>query len=470
MIGLAVMGQNLVLNFQENAYQVSVYNRTYAKTKEFEASNPFPEKLIASKDIPSFVASLEQPRKILLMVKAGDAVDAFIDQLRPHLSPGDIIIDGGNSHYEETQRRLDALASEGFSYIGLGISGGEEGARHGPSLMPGGDQMAWEEVKQMFESVAAQVDGLPCCTFLGKGGAGHFVKMVHNGIEYADMQLIAEVYQILKELGKMSHDEMAKVFDQWNQKELKSYLIEITRDILSHKEEGKAPLDYIMDVAGQKGTGRWTVASALELGAPISAISEAVFARFISSIKEERIFASKQLTHTARGAIPCASELSTWAFQALYAAKIVSYAQGFDLIRRANLHFSWDIPLAQSALIWRGGCIIRSQFLNDIAKAYQKEEGLLNLMLDDFFKKSLLACQESWRKLLSLGISQGIPLPAMSACLAYFDSYRQPESSAKLIQAQRDYFGAHTYERTDRPRGEFFHTDWAMIKEKSTTH
>ncbi len=461
LIGLAVMGQNLVMNMNDHGFTVSVYNRTGSVTDEFLATSAKGSKVQGYHSLPELVASLKKPRRVFILVKAGAAVDAVIDQLVPLLEPGDIVIDGGNSHFPDSQRRYDALKQKGLRFIGTGVSGGEEGARRGPSIMPGGDPEAWPHVKEILQSVSAKVDGEPCCDWVGKGGAGHYVKMVHNGIEYGDMQLIAEAYQLLHEGIGLSADELHGVFDQWNRGVLDSYLIEITRDIFGVKDEDGAPLvDKILDTAGQKGTGKWTSVSALDLGMPVTLIGEAVFARALSSLKDERARASRSL----KGPTP-KYDGDKQAFvadveKALYASKIVSYAQGYMLLREASLENQWDLNFGSIALMWRGGCIIRSRFLGDIKKAFDKNPKLENLLLDGFFQNAMAESQEGWRKTVAHGALMGIPTPAMSSALAFYDGYRRERLPANLVQAQRDYFGAHTYERLDKPRGEFFHTNW----------
>jgi 6-phosphogluconate dehydrogenase len=463
LIGLAVMGENLVLNMESKGFTVAVYNRTLEKVDNFANGRGKGKKIIATHSIKELVSSLKKPRKIMLMVKAGQAVDDFIEQLLPHLEQGDIIIDGGNSHFPDTTRRTKYVESKGFLYIGTGVSGGEEGALRGPSIMPGGSKAAWEHVKPIFQAIAAKTDkGEPCCDWVGECGAGHFVKMVHNGIEYGDMQLICETYQVMHDCLKMNNEEMHKVFAEWNEGELNSYLIEITRDILAYKnEEGKYVLDLILDAAGQKGTGKWTVMAALDAGQPLTLISEAVFARCISALKEERVAASRVLQgpKTVEFKGNRASMIKALR-KALYASKIVSYAQGYQLMRQAAKEYGWNLNYGGIALMWRGGCIIRSAFLGKIKQAFNKNPGLVNLLLDPFFARVVKGAQTSWRKVIQTAIKYGIPMPAMSSALTYYDAYRTERLSANLLQAQRDYFGAHTYERVDKPRGEFFHTNW----------
>jgi 6-phosphogluconate dehydrogenase len=462
LIGLAVMGQNLVLNMADNGYRVAVYNRTTSKVDDFLAGPANGASIVGTYSLEELVAQLGTPRKVMLMVKAGEVVDRFIDMLVPLLEPGDVIIDGGNSHYPDSTRRTAYLRDKGLRFIGTGISGGEEGARHGPSIMPGGDPEAWPLVKDIFQSIAAQVDGQPCCQWVGQDGAGHFVKMVHNGIEYGDMQLICEAYALMESALGMSHDQMHDTFAEWNTGVLDSYLIEITADILTEKDTDGAPLvTKILDTAGQKGTGKWTGISALDLGVPLTLIGEAVFARVLSSLKEERTRASGILG--LRVSQPVQGETSEYLqalHDALYASKIISYAQGFMLMREAAKEQSWDLNYGEIALMWRGGCIIRSKFLGNIKAAFDNNPQLDNLALDGFFTSALKKAEAGWRKAVMLAVEQGIPTPAIASALAYFDGYRSERLPANLLQAQRDYFGAHTYERLDKPRGEFFHTDW----------
>jgi 6-phosphogluconate dehydrogenase len=462
LVGLAVMGENLVLNMESRGFTVAVYNRTVDKVDGFINGRGKGKKIIGTHTITELIQSLKTPRKIMLMVKAGKPVDEFIDLLTPHMSQGDIIIDGGNSHFPDSIRRTKYLESKGFYFIGTGVSGGEEGALLGPSIMPGGSTAAWQFIKPIFQSIAAKVeDGTPCCDWVGNDGAGHFVKMVHNGIEYGDMQLISEAYQIMKDLLGMSADEMHLVFKKWNSGELDSYLVEITRNILAYKDDdGKPLVDKILDTAGQKGTGKWTSVTSLDLGIPLTLISEAVYARCLSAIKDERIAASKMLN----GPIPKFTG-DKQAFlndleKALYASKIVSYAQGFTLLRAAAEEFKWNLNYGGIALLWRGGCIIRSVFLGKIKEAFENNPALTNLLLDPFFKEKIESSQEAWRRVLSTAVMNGIWAPAFSTALNYFDGYRNGRLPANLLQAQRDYFGAHMYERIDKPRGEFFHTNW----------
>jgi 6-phosphogluconate dehydrogenase len=461
LIGLAVMGQNLVLNMNDHGYRVAVYNRTTSTMTDFIEGPAAGTGVVGFASLEALVASLKRPRRVMLMVKAGRAVDAVIAQLVELLEPGDIVIDGGNSNYEDSERRQAELAERELLFLGSGVSGGEEGARRGPSIMPGGPLPAWEAVRPIFQAIAAQVDGDPCCEWMGEGGAGHFVKMVHNGIEYGDMQLIAEAYHLMRDGLGMSASEMHGVFAEWNEGKLDSYLIEITRDILdTHDEDGELVLDQILDAAGQKGTGRWTAQGALEKGIPLTLITEAVFARSLSALKGERVAASSRLSGPDE---PFAGDRAAFLsdlHDALYAAKIASYAQGYMLLRAAKEEYGWSLDLAKSAKIWRGGCIIRSRFLNDIMAAYDTEPELDNLLLAPFFAGEVAAAQGGWRRVIAQAVTLGIPVPAMSAALAFFDGYRRADLPANLIQAQRDYFGAHTYERVDRPRGEHFHTDW----------
>ena len=462
LIGLAVMGQNLVLNMNDHGYVVAVYNRTVSKVDDFLANEAKGTKVVGAHSIEELVGLLKRPRRIMLLVKAGSAVDQFIDQLLPFLEAGDIIIDGGNSYYEDSVRRFKDLKEKGILFVGSGVSGGEEGARHGPSLMPGGAPEAWPHIKAIFQSVAAKVEGgIPCCDWVGESGAGHFVKMVHNGIEYGDMQLICEAYHLLSSIG-LSNDEIAKTFTDWNKGELDSYLIEITSNILKFKDEDGGPLvEKILDTAGQKGTGKWTVLSGLDNAAPVSLIAEAVFARIISSLKDERVAASAVLTGPApkkfEGDVAATVEDIR---QALYASKIISYAQGYMLLRNVSIANKWKLNLGGIALMWRGGCIIRSRFLGDIKSAYDRNPNLSNLLLDSFFTEAVSKAQDGWRRTVALGALTGIPTTTFSNALSFYDSYRSARLPANLLQAQRDYFGAHTYERTDRPRGEFSHTNW----------
>lgn len=462
LIGLAVMGENLVLNMESKGFQVTVYNRTTQKVDDFLAGRAKGKNIVGARTVEELVRSLARPRKIMIMVKAGSAVDDMINTLIPYLEKGDIIIDGGNTHFPDTNRRTAFVESKGLLYIGTGVSGGEEGALLGPSIMPGGSKEAWPFVKPIFQAIAAKVeDGTPCCDWVGENGAGHFVKMVHNGIEYGDMQLICEAYQVMKDLLGMSADEMHLIFKEWNKGELDSYLIEITRDILAFKDEdGKPLVDKILDTAGQKGTGKWTGVAALDLGIPLTLIGEAVFARCLSAVKEERVKASKIL----QGPVPSFNgnrdQFINDLKDALYASKIVSYAQGYSLMKAAALEYGWDLNYGGIALMWRGGCIIRSAFLSKIKEAFDNDPAITNLLLDPFFREKVEKSQKGWRNVVSAALLNGIPVPAISSALGYFDGYRCERLPANLLQAQRDYFGAHTYERTDKPRGEFFHTNW----------
>jgi 6-phosphogluconate dehydrogenase len=462
LVGLAVMGENLVLNIESRGFTVAVYNRTVEKVDDFVRGRAQGKRILGAHSIEELVATLKSPRKVMLMVKAGKPVDDFIELLLPHLEKGDIIIDGGNSHFPDTIRRTKYLESKGFLFIGTGVSGGEEGALRGPSVMPGGSPAAWPHVKPIFQAIAAKVeDGTPCCDWVGNDGAGHFVKMVHNGIEYGDMQLICEAYQIMKDQLGMSAGEMHEVFKKWNKGDLDSYLIEITRDILAYLDEDGQPLvDKILDTAGQKGTGKWTSVVSLDLGVPLTMISEAVFARCLSAAKEERTAASQVLAGPAAKFAGDRKSFLDDLEKALYASKIVSYTQGYVLLKAAAAEFKWDLNYGGIALLWRGGCIIRSVFLGKIKDAFDRNPALANLLLDPFFTGRILASQEAWRRVVSAASLYGVWVPAMSAALNYFDGYRSGRLPANLLQAQRDYFGAHMYERLDRPRGKFFHTNW----------
>ncbi|WP_372797789.1 decarboxylating NADP(+)-dependent phosphogluconate dehydrogenase [Pontiella sp.] len=462
LIGLAVMGENLVLNMESKGFTVAVFNRTVEKVEKFVSGRGAGKNFIGCASIEEFCASLERPRKVMMLVKAGGAVDNLIEQVLPYLEEGDIIIDGGNSHYPDTIRRTEYVESKGLLYIGTGVSGGEEGALLGPSIMPGGSAAAWESVKPIFQKISAHTEaGEPCCEWVGSDGAGHFVKMVHNGIEYGDMQMICETYQMMKEGLGLSNEEMHDVFKEWNESELDSYLIEITRDILGYKtEEGEAVIDAILDTAGQKGTGKWTAVSALDCGQPLTLIGEAVFARCLSALKDERVAASKVLSGPGTTFDGDKAAMIEDLKQALYASKIVSYAQGYQLMRAAAEEHGWTLNNGEIALMWRGGCIIRSVFLGKIKEAFDSNPDLVNLLLDPFFKNAVETAQASWRRVIMKSAELGIPMPAIGAALAYFDGYRSERLPANLLQAQRDYFGAHTYERLDKPRGEFFHTNW----------
>jgi 6-phosphogluconate dehydrogenase len=462
LIGLAVMGENLVLNMESKGFTVSVFNRSTQKVDDFLAGRARGKKIIGTHSVEELVGSLERPRKVMLMIKAGNAVDDMIKILIPHLSQGDIIIDGGNTHYPDTNRRTAFVESKGFLYVGTGVSGGEEGALLGPSIMPGGSKAAWQYVKPIFQAIAAKVeDGTPCCDWVGENGAGHFVKMVHNGIEYGDMQLITEAYQIMRDLLHLTADEMHMIFKEWNEGELDSYLIEITRDILAYKDsDGKPLVDKILDTAGQKGTGKWTAVTALDMGIPLTLIGEAVFSRCLSAIKDERVEASKILYGPVPDYTGDKIKLINEIKEALYASKIVSYAQGYELMKAAAKEYGWQLNYGGIALMWRGGCIIRSAFLDKIKDAFDNNPSITNLLLDPFFKDKVEQAQSGWRNVVSAAAMNGIAIPAISSALGYFDGYRCEKLPANLLQAQRDYFGAHTYERTDKPRGEFFHTNW----------
>ncbi|MBN1846832.1 MAG: decarboxylating NADP(+)-dependent phosphogluconate dehydrogenase [Sedimentisphaerales bacterium] len=462
LIGLAVMGENLILNMESKGFTVACFNRTVAKVDRFLAGRAQGKRIIGCHSIEELTASLKTPRKVMLMVKAGEAVDAFIDLVLPHLADGDILIDGGNSHFPDTIRRAAYVEGRGKRYIGTGVSGGEEGALRGPSIMPGGTPSAWEHVKPIFQKIAAHTaEGEPCCDWVGEGGAGHFVKMVHNGIEYGDMQLICETYHLMRDGLGMSNQEMHEVFAAWNRGPLDSYLIEITRDILAYRnEEGRHVLDRILDTAGQKGTGKWTGIEALNQGQPLTLIAEAVFARCLSALKDERLSASKVLAGPRPVPRSDRQGFIDDLQQALYAAKIVSYAQGYQLMRAAAGQYRWNLNYGGIALMWRGGCIIRSAFLGRIKQAFDRNPKLVNLLLDPFFAEAMSAAQASWRRVAAAAVEMGIPAPAITAALSYYDGYRSERLPANLLQAQRDYFGAHTYERIDKPRGEFFHTNW----------
>ncbi len=463
LIGLAVMGQNLVLNMNDHGFRVAVFNRTVEKVDEFLQTSAAGTLVIGAKSLPELVSLLRKPRLVMLMVKAGQPVDDFIEQLSPLLDAGDVIIDGGNSNYQDSIRRASQLEANGLLFIGSGISGGEEGARHGPSIMPGGSPAAWPLVKPIFQSIAAKVGEAqePCCDWVGENGAGHFVKMVHNGIEYGDMQLIAEAYHLMREGLGLDADAMAEFFQKWNHGKLDSYLIEITADILAFKDDDGQPLlDKILDAAGQKGTGKWTGISALELGIPLSLIVEAVFCRALSALKNERLQASRQLSGPPAHIPQDASVFVNDLHDALYASKIISYTQGYMLMRAATDQYQWNLNYGGIALMWRGGCIIRSAFLGQIKQAFQRQPHLENLLLDEYFTNEIHAAQPAWRRVLSAALQAGIPTPAMSSALSFYDGYRRGWLPANLLQAQRDYFGAHTYERVDQPRGQFFHTKW----------
>lgn len=462
LIGLAVMGQNLVLNMNDHGFTVAVFNRTVSKVDDFLNKEAKGTKVIGARSIEELVSHLKRPRRVMMLVKAGEAVDEFIEQLLPHLEPGDIIIDGGNSLFQDSIRRTKYLESKGFLFVGSGVSGGEEGARHGPSLMPGGSPSAWAFIKEIFQKIAAKVeDGAPCCEWVGENGSGHYVKMVHNGIEYGDMQLICEAYHLMKDGLSMTPDEMHQVFADWNKGDLDSFLIEITADILAFKDTDGEPLvDKILDTAGQKGTGKWTVMNSQELGIPITLMAEAVYSRCVSALKDARVAASKKLKGPRPSISGDRTKFVESIRQALYASKIVSYAQGYMLMRAAAQEYGWNLNCGGIALMWRGGCIIRSRFLGKIGEAFDKNKKLSNLMLDPFFRKAIKDCQRSWRNVVAMAAKKGIPTPAFSTALAFYDSYRSARLPANLLQAQRDYFGAHTYERLDQPRGTYFHTNW----------
>ena len=481
LIGLAVMGQNLALNIADHGFQISVFNRTTEKTEKFVAENPnTPGGLVGTKTLEEFVQSIAKPRKIVLLVQAGKGTDAVIDSLVPLLDQNDIIIDGGNSLFIDTIRREKALREKGLRFIGSGVSGGEEGARFGPALMPGGDRAAYKELEPIWNAVAAKVDaktgkplegaapgkpvvgGVPCATYIGENGAGHYVKMVHNGIEYGDMQMICEAYSLMQGLLGLKAAEMGAIFSEWNAGQLGSFLIEITADILKQKDPAskKAFVDVVLDTAGQKGTGKWTSTNALDMGVPAPTIAEAVFARCISAIKEERVAASKILKGPGKKYRGSKKALIEAIRDALYCSKICSYAQGFQLMRTAQKEYNWKLNFGEIAQIWRGGCIIRATFLQKITEAYARDPQLANLLLDPYFNKTVKKAQENWRKVVALAAECGVPAPTFSSALSYYDSYRSARLPANLLQAQRDYFGAHTYERVDQPRGKFFHVDW----------
>lgn len=461
LIGLAVMGQNLAMNMNDHGFVVSVFNRTVSKVDEFLNGAAKGSDIIGTHSMKEFIASLKRPRRVILMVKAGKAVDAFIDHCLEFMEKGDIIIDGGNSLFTDTNRRCEELEAKGILFVGSGISGGEEGARHGPSIMPGGHPDAWPHIKTILQTIAAKAgNNEPCCDWVGDLGSGHYVKMVHNGIEYGDMQLICEAYQIMKNALGLTAGEMSDVFNEWNKGKLDSYLIEITRDIFKVNENGAPLVDKILDVAGQKGTGKWTGINALELGMPVTLIAEAVFARCLSAMKDERVEASKVLKGPNVQFNGDKKQLLKDIADALYASKIISYAQGFMLMREAAKEYQWNLNYGNVAMMWRGGCIIRSAFLGDIKKAFDQNPKLDNLLLDPFFKSAIQNAQKGWRNVVSTAVQLGIPTPTISTALSFYDGYRSERLPANLLQAQRDYFGAHTYERIDKPRGEFFHTNW----------
>lgn len=460
--GLAVMGKNLILNMNDHGYKVVAYNRTKQKITDFIHDEAAGTETIGAQSIEEMVGLLKKPRRIMLMVKAGEAVDDAIAQIVPLIEAGDIIIDGGNSNFEDTARRVAEVESKGFLYIGTGVSGGEEGARNGPSIMPGGSSAAWPYVKDIFQNISAKSpDGAPCCDWVGDGGSGHYVKMVHNGIEYGDMQLIAEAYQLMRDYLKLDADQMSQVYNKWSQGDLDSYLIQITAEILAYKDEdGMALVDNILDTAGQKGTGKWTSISSADLGQPVTLISEALYSRFISALKDQRVEASKNFD---RPEVTFGGDVENFTIklgQALYASKIVSYAQGYMLLKAAATEYDWSLNYGAIAEMWSGGCIIRSRFLSDISSAYKQNPDLSNLLMAPFFTEAIKSNEESWRVIVSSAVLAGIPMPAMGTGLAFYDSYRTASLPANLLQAQRDYFGAHTYERIDKPRGEFFHTNW----------
>jgi 6-phosphogluconate dehydrogenase len=463
VVGLAVMGENLALNINDHGYKVAVFNRTVSKVEQFLADQAKGTQIVGTHSVVELCQALKRPRRIMLMVKAGEVVDQTIAQIAPHLEPGDILIDGGNSLFTDSERRVQDLAKHGILFVGCGVSGGEDGARHGPSLMPGGNPEAWPHVKEVLQAIAAKaLDGSPCCRWMGEGGAGHYVKMVHNGIEYGDMQVIGEAYQLLKEGVGLSTDELSRVFGEWNRGELDSFLIEITSAILAKRDEdGQPVIDKILDTAGQKGTGKWTAISALDLGMPLTLIGESVFARCLSALKDERVRASAVLRGPqGQGVTAAKEEFIEDVRRALYCSKLISYAQGYMLLRAAAKERSWNLDLGGIALTWSGGCIIRSVFLGDIKKAFDSHPHLDNLLLAEFFSGALNRYQGSWRKALVAAIGLGVPTPAFSTALAFYDGYRTARLPANLLQAQRDYFGAHTYERVDKPRGQFFHTNW----------
>jgi len=457
LIGLAVMGQNLVLNMNDHGFKVAVFNRTVSKVDDFLKGPAKGTKVVGTHALKELFSQLKRPRRVMMMVKAGAPVDELIEECLPYLEKGDIVIDGGNSHYPDTERRMQELQKKGILFVGAGISGGEEGARHGPSIMPGGSPEAWPFVKPIFQAIAARSDdGAPCCDWVGEGGAGHYVKMVHNGIEYGDMQLICEAYQLLRDLSDLSPEKIQQTFSNWNQGDLASYLIEITAQIFGYREkDGKLLLDQILDVAGQKGTGKWTGISALEMGIPVTLIGEAVFARCLSALKDERVAASQRFSTPKK--ISLSSESIG---QALYAAKIISYAQGFMLMRAAAAEMKWHLNYGAIALMWRGGCIIRSVFLNKIKRAYDHNQDLPSLLLDPFFQQEIIRSEAGWREAVAKAAQGGVPVPCLATALSFFDGYRSARLPANLLQAQRDFFGAHTYERVDQPRGKFFHTNW----------
>lgn len=462
LIGLAVMGENLVMNMESKGFTIAVYNRSTEKVDNFINGRAKGKKIIGCRSVEELVQALEKPRKVMMMIRAGQAVDDMIGQLLPLLEPGDVIIDGGNSYFKDTIRRTAEVTEKGLLYVGTGVSGGEEGALNGPCLMPGGNKEAWKLLQPIFTAISAKVDGdIPCCEWIGENGAGHFVKMVHNGIEYGDMQLICEAYQMMRDGMGMSSAQMHKVFEAWNHSELDSYLMEITADIMGHQDEnGETTVEKILDVAGQKGTGKWTCIAALDEKVPLTLINEAVASRCISDMKEERVQAGKSYERSNKMIADVKEEFIEDIRKALYASKIISYAQGYSLMRSAAKEYDWDLKFGNIALIWRGGCIIRSAFLGKIKEAFDRDPNLSNLILDPYFKSVIEDCLPSWRKVVATATEYGIPMPAMNAALSWFDSYTCANLPANLLQAQRDYFGAHMYERIDRPRGEMYHTNW----------
>lgn len=462
LIGLAVMGENLVMNMESKGFTIAVYNRSTEKVDNFINGRAKGKKIIGCRSVEELVQALEKPRKVMMMIRAGQAVDDMISQLLPLLEPGDVIIDGGNSYFKDTIRRTAEVTEKGLLYVGTGVSGGEEGALNGPCLMPGGNKEAWKLLQPIFTAISAKVDGdIPCCEWIGENGAGHFVKMVHNGIEYGDMQLICEAYQMMRDGMGMSSAQMHKVFEAWNHSELDSYLMEITADIMGYQDEnGETTVEKILDVAGQKGTGKWTCIAALDEKVPLTLINEAVASRCISDMKEERIQAGKSYERSNKMITDIKEEFIENIRKALYASKIISYAQGYSLMRSAAKEYDWDLKFGDIALIWRGGCIIRSAFLGKIKEAFDRDPNLSNLILDPYFKSAIEDCLPSWRKVVATATEYGIPMPAMNAALSWFDSYTCANLPANLLQAQRDYFGAHMYERIDRPRGEMYHTNW----------
>ena len=462
LIGLAVMGENLVMNMESKGFTIAVYNRSTEKVDNFINGRAKGKKIIGCRSVEELVQALEKPRKVMMMIRAGQAVDDMISQLLPLLEPGDVIIDGGNSYFKDTIRRTAEVTEKGLLYVGTGVSGGEEGALNGPCLMPGGNKEAWKLLQPIFTAISAKVEGdIPCCEWIGENGAGHFVKMVHNGIEYGDMQLICEAYQLMRDGMGMSSAQMHKVFEAWNHSELDSYLMEITADIMGHQDEnGETTVEKILDVAGQKGTGKWTCIAALDEKVPLTLINEAVASRCISDMKEERVQAGKSYERSNKMIADVKEEFIEDIRKALYASKIISYAQGYSLMRSAAKEYDWDLKFGNIALIWRGGCIIRSAFLGKIKEAFDRDPNLSNLILDPYFKSVIEDCLPSWRKVVATATEYGIPMPAMNAALSWFDSYTCANLPANLLQAQRDYFGAHMYERIDRPRGEMYHTNW----------